>query len=180
MKRLIWLLFLNLTFIFSSCDEEKNTSKMTIPNHYDKEAYQYLETFLHVSPKTIKSLSTSLRPTTKDIKSVFQDTAAQRKVEAYITELYDKEKFVITLRKEHQILKVSTASIQDFLENQPTALAFPSDFIDIVPLVDENLTFHRFKFVAEGNEVGAAYDGLTKINDRWVLFPKIWRVLDEF
>lgn len=182
MKKSPWLLFSFFLILLMSCDEQQFFTKpnhLTIPNYYDKEAYEYLDTFLNASPATIRKLSTSLRPTDKDIKIVFQDTSSQRKVRAYISKVYDKEKFKILCRKEHTVLKVSSARVRDFLRNRPIALTFPSDFMEVVPLVYDDLTFHRFKFVAEGNEVGAAYDGLVKIRDRWVLFPKVWRAFEN-
>ena len=34
-----------------------------------------------------------------------------------------------------------------------------------------------FVFVEEGRVDGHTYDGLVHVNDRWVIFPKLWQVL---
>ena len=172
----LYLLLIVVVFIGMSCQEKKESQKDTtlFTGQYDKDAFQYLETFLHASLETRKNLSHSLKPTEKDIKAVFPDTIDQRKVMEHIKQVFEEDKFTITLRKEHQQLKVWSASISDFKNNATHAIVFPSAFLKVVEKLNPALTFHRFKFVAKGNEAGAAYEGLTKVNDHWVIFPKIW------
>lgn len=162
------------------CQEKKEVKKDSslFKGQYDKEAFKYLETFINASLETRKSLSHSLQPTEKDIKTVFSDTTKQRKVKEYIKKIFEENKFNIVLRKEHQQLKVWSASISDFKNNAEHAIIFPSDFMEVIDEVNSSLTFHRFKFVAKGNEAGAAYEGLTKVNDHWVIFPKIWKAFE--
>ena len=173
------LFLLLIMFIGIGCQEEKEVKDATLfTGQYDKEAFQYLETFLQASPATRKSLSQSLQPTEKDIKTVFSDTTDQQQVKAYLKRIFETDKFTIVLRKEHQQLKVWSASIKDFKNNEAHVIIFPSDFLNIIDKFNSELTFHRFKFVAKGNEAGAAYEGLTKVNNHWVLFPKVWKAFE--
>jgi hypothetical protein len=177
----LYLLLLVVVFVGIGCQENKESKKdaTLFTGQYDKEAFQYLETFLHASTGTRKNLSQSLQPTEKDIKTVFADTIDQRKVKAYIKEVFEEDKFTVVLRQEHQQLKVWSASVSDFKNNETHAIIFPSAFLNVVDQFNSELTFHRFKFVAKGNEAGAAYEGLVKINNRWVLFPKIWKAFER-
>lgn len=181
MRYFISICFLvSCSYFLSSCGTPKRNSEPKAPQgHFDQDAYDYLATFLLAAPVTRQNLSAALQPTAADIQSVFADTAAQRRVGKYIEQVFEKDKFQIKLRAEHTELKVYSASVSDFINNHVNALAFPSDFLGVVPKLKPTLTFHRFKFVAKGNNAGAAYDGLVKVNNHWVLFPKIWKAFEE-
>jgi hypothetical protein len=47
----------------------------------------------------------------------------------------------------------------------------------VLPYFNEGFPVGRFKFVKKGETLGLKFDGLTKVNGRWVLMPKPWESL---
>ena len=45
--------------------------------------------------------------------------------------------------------------------------------------IEPGHTIYRFKFVQPGKNIGMAFDGLVKVNGRWVIFPKPWRIFQK-
>jgi hypothetical protein len=41
--------------------------------------------------------------------------------------------------------------------------------------LNPKLAIHGFKYVAPGETIGMAYDGLVKVDGTWVMIPKMWR-----
>ncbi len=160
----------------SSDDSEP---KANLPkNEVNAEAYAFLKTFLGASANTRMQLSKALKPQKADIEAVFIDTAIQRKVGKYIEQLFEKEQFSIRLRAEDKELEVWSVSVSGFKTGDADAIEFPSDFIRVIPFLNDELTFHRFKFKIKNYPSGTSYDGLTKVNGRWVIFPKIWKAIE--
>jgi hypothetical protein len=55
--------------------------------------------------------------------------------------------------------------------------AFPGGYRRIVHLLVEDQVWLAWKYVRPGSTVGTAFDGLTRLEDRWVWFPHPWRAL---
>ena len=171
-----------LTIFFVQCDtetEEKPVENIiSYPEHNSARAF--VETFLKSKPDTRNALSRALKPSSADVKAVFADTAIQNLVITYTNRIFEKERFRVLIFPDYTEVHVWTASVKDFENGTGEAIEFPSNFLKVVPYLKEDLIFHRFKFVQGGYFSGAGYDGLIYINGHWVLFPKIWEVLDEF
>ena len=54
---------------------------------------------------------------------------------------------------------------------------FPGGYRKIVQYLQPEQIWVRFKFVAPGQSMGMAYDGLVWLSDHWAWFPKPWRIL---
>jgi hypothetical protein len=180
MKYLFVSVLILVSCCFWSCETPKaqaNDIKKAHPVN-NKEAYAFLETFLNSNASIQRQLSKALKPTKQDLAAIFVDTAIQSKAWDYVEYLFEKEKFNIRLRKEHQDLEVWSAAVKDFENGVGDSIEFPSDFMTIIPFLNEDLTFHRFKFKVKGYSSGVSYDGLTQVNGRWVIVPKAWKVVE--
>jgi hypothetical protein len=55
--------------------------------------------------------------------------------------------------------------------------AFPGGYRRIVHLLTDGQVWLSWKYVRPGSTVGTAFDGLTRLDDRWAWFPHPWRAL---
>lgn len=173
------LLFICIGLCLGSCENsDAPVQDVETSSSNDNQAvYAFLETFLSATPSVQKQLSKALRPNKSDLAAIFVDTAIQNRAFEYIEQRFDKEKFTLNLRKEHQDLEIWSASIEDFKKGNEVIFSFPSNFLDIIPFCQEDLTFHRFKFKIKDYHSGASYTGLTHVNGRWVIIPEAWKIL---
>ncbi|MGB0861463.1 MAG: hypothetical protein ACPG19_04595 [Saprospiraceae bacterium] len=143
-------------------------------------ARDFLSVFLKSSHGTRQTLSKALQPKRADIEAIFIDTAIQNEILDYTERLFKKEKFNIKCFPDYNQVLIWTASVEDFETGTGDAIEFPSSFFKIIPFLKKKTVVHRFKLVQEGYPAGASYEGLFYINGRWVLFPKVWKILDDF
>jgi hypothetical protein len=52
---------------------------------------------------------------------------------------------------------------------------FAGGYIQILDKFTKGIRIYTFRYVKPGNTSGMRYDGLTYVNKRWVLIPKMWR-----
>ena len=142
-------------------------------------ARDFLSIFLKSSYGTRQTLSKALQPERADIEAIFVDTAIQNLVLNYTERLFKKEKFSIKCFPDYNQVLIWTASVEDFEAGTGDAMEFPSSFFKVVPFLKEKTVVHRFKLVQEGYPAGASYEGLFYVNGRWVLLPKVWKVLED-
>lgn len=180
MKYLFVFVLFSASCCFWSCESPKaqeNDIKNAHPVN-NESAYAFLETFLSSNASIQQQLSKALQPTKQDIADIFVDTAIQNRAWNYTEYLFNKKKFSIRLRSEHKDLDVWSASVKDFKKGTGDSIEFPSKFIAIIPYLNDNLTFHRFKFKVKGYPSGASYEGLTHVNGRWIIIPKAWKIVE--
>lgn len=128
-----------------------------------------------LSPHEGLIMVSELRPRPEDYARVFQPAfvePARRAYEALFLAARPLE------RGAHQtILRMSMATATELREFGAETCEFPGGYADILDaLLPESLWVH-WKYVAPGSSSGMAYDGLTRLDDRWVWFPKPYRVL---
>lgn len=120
-------------------------------------------------------LVSELRPRPEDYARVFQPAfiePARRAYDALFLAARPLE------RGPHQTtLRMSMATASELREFGVETCEFPGGYADILDaLLPESLWVH-WKYVAPGSSSGMSYDGLTRLDDRWVWFPKPFRVL---
>jgi hypothetical protein len=59
----------------------------------------------------------------------------------------------------------------------PDGKRFPGGYQKILDRMKPDIPWVSWKFVAPGQVHGMAYDGLVRIDDRWVWFPKPWKFI---
>ena len=58
-------------------------------------------------------------------------------------------------------------------------LDLPGGYNRIKGRLKPDVRIYGFKYVAPGQSIGMAYDGLIKVGDDWILIPKLWRAFSE-
>jgi hypothetical protein len=122
-------------------------------------------------------LVSELRPRPEDYARVFQPAyveAARRAYDALFLAARPLE------RAPHQtVLRLSMATAAELREFGTQTCEFPGGYVEILDaLLPESLWVH-WKYVAPGASSGMSYDGLTRLDDRWVWFPKPYRFLQQ-
>lgn len=175
--RILLLLLINVLF-FISCDTDNKKTGDQRSAKQQKAAYSFVKTFLNTNKATQQKFTKALRPNFKDIQAIFPDTAIQNKARLYINQLFGKKKFQIhPLTESNQVL-IWSASTNDFNTATGDAIHFPSNFRQIIPYLKEGTIIHRFKFVKDKFPAGISFEGLVRVNDKWVIFPKIWKIVE--
>jgi hypothetical protein len=122
------------------------------------------------------ALSAALAPTKADYASTFTGDAAA-KAEAGYAPAWSAGAITLKPKDGQTTLLLSKATGAELASGAEPAKAFPGGYAKIGTQLQPTLTFYRFKFVKPGETLGMAFDGLTFVNGRWVIFPKPWRVL---
>lgn len=123
------------------------------------------------------SLSAKLRPTKADYEAVFTSEAAAKLFAAYDS-MWQQGDIVIKGRPEQTQLLLWGATTDDIRVWRGNASEhFPGGYKNIAAHIKPDQIIYVFKFVAPGESLGIAFDGLVYVNGRWRLFPKPWRAL---
>jgi hypothetical protein len=81
------------------------------------------------------------------------------------------------LRPDQNVLRVTSATVAELREGAGGARAFPGGYRDVVPHLTDGFVWSVWELTAPGASAGLAFDGLVAIDDRFVWFPKPWRLL---
>lgn len=142
----------------------------------DNEAKALLQAFLKPGADHA-GLTKKLFPTAKDCKAFFIDSVSEKAWSAYQTMWQDK-KAVIRPKANQTELILFSVTIDEIKKGIGFAKDFPGGYKNIVDKIKPGIKIYRFKFVAPGEKSGMAFDGLVKVNQKWVIFPKPWKALE--
>lgn len=157
--------------------EDTIESTGTMSNEIDPEARKLLLEFLKPGADH-SSLTRSLRPSKADYKAFFTNNSWKTAMDKY-NELWDKSPFAIKPNTGQTELLLWSSNIEDIKYGTGNASKFPGGYKMIVDRIETGHIIYRFKFVKPGEITGMALDGLVKVNGRWVIFPKPWRVFQK-
>lgn len=127
------------------------------------------------SPSAAMQLVEDLRPRSDDYARVFTAEYAER-AQAFYVPLYLAPR-PIEREPNQTVLRLFLASAAELREKGPQDLGFPGGYKDIVEILQPDSLWVHWKYTAPHSSSGIAYDGLTRIGDRWVWFPKPYRFL---
>jgi hypothetical protein len=119
-----------------------------------------------------EALTRGLRPLPEDYPRVFRGDLA-----AGFRSVYDAiwETRPVITRKAHQtVLLVSTCPAEAFVAGHPFMEAFPGGYAGIADILVPGRVWACWKFVAPGQRLGMAWDGLVELDGRWAWFPRPW------
>jgi hypothetical protein len=123
------------------------------------------------------SLTAKLRPTRADYDAVFTSEAAA-KLFAACDPAWQQGEMVVKGKPDQTQLLLWSATTDDLRAWRGNASErFPGGYKDIAAAFKPGQTIHVFKFVAPGQSLGMAFDGLVYVKGGWRLFPKPWRAL---
>ncbi len=137
-------------------------------------AARFLSAF--IDPKTASDRASStlqLRPREEDYARVFTEAAvtiARDNYERLWTNITP-----IQGKPTHSVVLAWIALSQNL--GGPDGEHFPGGYQKILDRLQPNIPWIAWKFVAPGQVHGMAYDGLVRLDDRWVWFPKPWKLI---
>ena len=120
-------------------------------------------------------VAASLRPQAADFLLAFVPDAAVAASEAYeAAALTARVAPVSAMGNEVQLALAPAGMLGD---DNALSRQFPSGYRAIAHLLAPERIWARWKYVRRGEAAGISYDGLVWLDDRWVWFPKPYRVL---
>ncbi len=173
--------FIKLSFYDKALNPKKSeTLEGSAPDpgqNVDPEARSLLMKFLDANADHA-TLTKALRPSEADYRAYFASNAWQTAMTKY-NELWDKYPMAIKPNTGQTQLLLWSATIEDIKYGTGDASKFPGGYKMIHDKIEPGHTIYRFKFVQPGKNIGMAFDGLVKVNGRWVIFPKPWRIFQK-
>lgn len=122
------------------------------------------------------ALTMQLKPTDADIRAVYAEPLASKLIAGYAG-MYQAGAAIGPKPGQTQLLYVQTTT-GALKSGAPVAAEFPGGYKEVTKYILKDVPIVRFKFVAPGETLGMAYDGLIHVNGRWVYMPKPWRGLE--
>lgn len=120
------------------------------------------------SPTAAMQLVEELRPRSEDYARVFIGEYAERAQQIYAG-LYLSPR-PIERDPQQSMLRLFLATAAELRDKGPHALGFPGGYKDILEFLRPDSLWVHWKYTAPHSPSGMAYDGLTRIDDRWVWF----------
>jgi hypothetical protein len=142
----------------------------------DEEAAQaLLVPFLGLGLEERRARVATLAPRADDCARVFRSDAVPRARDVYDALWATRPAF--GPRPGQTELAVHVAAAEDFHGRSARARPFPGGYVRVAPLLRAGVVWVCWRFVAAGERLGLAFDGLVRLDERWVWFPKPWRAL---
>lgn len=139
------------------------------------DAERLLQRFLDPAADRV-ALTAQLKPSPQDIADVYAEPLASKLVASYAQTFTPGIR--IGPKPDQDALLVYYATTGQLKSGDPVLSKFPGGYGDVLQYFRGDHPIVRFKFVAAGEELGLAFDGLIFVNGRWVLMPKPWRALE--
>jgi hypothetical protein len=120
----------------------------------------------------------SMRPRAEDFARVFRADVAGA-VRAAYEELWRDPPRMKRLESGELTLKVDAAPAGMLSEDNELSRHFPGGYRALAPYLLSDRIWFVWRYLQAGDEAGMRYDGVVMIDDRWVWFPKPYRVVGE-
>lgn len=122
-----------------------------------------------------RTLTQALRPRDEDYALVFRGDLADGLRSMY-NELWATNPVI--QRKSHQTALIARACpAAAFESGNPMMSFFPGGYAGLAEYLQPSRIWVAWKFVAAGETIGMAYEGLVQLGDRWVWFPRPYTVM---
>jgi hypothetical protein len=119
-----------------------------------------------------------LRPGSDDYTRVFQCDIASAVRTAY-ERLWSTPPEIERLTGGDIKVRVDAAPASMLLEENELSERFPGGYRTIAPHLQPDRIWFVWRYLRPGQESGMRYDGVVRLDDRWVWFPKPYRVVGE-
>lgn len=170
-KTIVFLILVTAIALAVSCGGGSTTAKF--PGTKDG-AQALLREFLKPGAD-LKKLTMELRPTKEDYRAFFKDENDATRAEAFANKMWDSGEAVIAPKEGQTELRLFSTTTKQMSAYEGDYAEFPTAFQALENDLNPDLTFYAFKFVKPGETSGMAFEGLTHVNGKWRIFPKIWR-----
>lgn len=120
----------------------------------------------------------SMRPHAEDFARVFIPEVADSARAAY-EELWRDPPLMERLESGELMLRVDAAPAGMLREENELSNHFPGGYRALAPYLVPDRIWFVWRYLHEGERAGMRYDGVVLLDDRWVWFPKPYRVVGE-
>jgi len=110
------------------------------------------------------------KPTPEEVAALAATSEDAAKLNAYVEKVYAQLTPGRGAAKEGQT---------EIMVGGPALSELPGGYVQKIGHFKKGVEFYRFKYVEPGKESGMAFDGLAKVDGRWIFIPKAWRAFDE-
>jgi len=169
--------FIEIRFFKGEVKKSEPKRTDSLNSDLDNEAKLVLNKFLEPNADYL-TLTNALRPTEADYKAYFSNGSWKTAMNKY-NQLWDKYPFAIKPNEGQTELLLWPATVEDIKYGTGNSSKFPGGYKMIADKIESGHIIYRFKFVKPGKTIGMAFDGLVKVNGRWVIFPKPWRIFQK-
>jgi hypothetical protein len=118
----------------------------------------------------------ALRPRAEDFPRIFRPEIAEAARAAY-EDLWRSPPRVEPLASSSVELEVVACPAGMLGEENELSRRFPGGYRSLAPLLMTDRVWFVWRYLRPGAEAGMRYDGLVRIDDRWVWLPKPYRVV---
>ncbi|MEZ6136721.1 MAG: hypothetical protein R3C53_17630 [Pirellulaceae bacterium] len=181
------LLYMVLALVSSLATDAHSQQRVTTPQLSEKELAAELQEATDLMHKFANSNSEEeLTKLTRELiapkeicEKVFTKEMASTLAEAY-REAYDKGDLVIAGKPGQTVVKLTAASTDDLIGWTGSAAEhLAGGWKRMGKFVHPGYRIYTIKFLKPGEELGMRFDGLTKVDGKWYIFPKAWRLAPE-
>lgn len=130
----------------------------------EQEVKDIAEALLVKGPRELEKL----RPDEDQIYALTANDDDGEKLEDYVDEIYG------SLGSVERIAKPGQTEIHVFSGD-----ALPGGYTQQAAHLKPGLKVYGFEYVVPGEQHGMSYDGLVKLNGKWVMIPKMWRAFTK-
>ncbi|MEI6765872.1 MAG: hypothetical protein WCM76_09545 [Bacteroidota bacterium] len=129
------------------------------------------------------ALTNSLKPTIEDAKAIFIKAEDAEIAFKYATKTFKKINkkgdFIKPKDSVQQNFVILSATAKELKENTGNAKEFTGGMLKIAPKLKDDISFFERKFVKKSPKDGMNFNGLTFVNNHWVMFFKLWKPFEE-
>ncbi len=133
-----------------------------------------LEQFM-VPGADLVALTRPLIASAEDIRAVYKEPLASAMIEVYRDKL--PPNIAIAPKPGQSEILIWHTRTDELMAGSDMLANFPGGYKRVSEFMNPGYPLVRFKFVAPGEELGMAYDGLFWVNGHWAWMPKPWRML---
>jgi hypothetical protein len=126
---------------------------------------------------TADEISAALRPRADDYAAVFLGDLVKLAQEGYAS-LWESPPERLA-KPGQTTIRTSAALASQLTTDNEVSNLFPGGYRRVASRLVPERVWLRWDYREPGAEMGMAYDGLVRLGDRWVWFPKPWRLLDK-
>ena len=158
-------------------ETEKKIGKSLDDLRIEKDVRQLLNLLFFGPYSERVRISKGLRPRRADYRAVYNRPFSDALETT--NDRYWSDSPVIRGKPGNTKLLVTVAMTDDLIDRKPVAGWFPGGYREVTRYLRRGFPIVRFKLVKPGNTLGLAFDGLVRVNGRWVFMPKPWRAISK-